>query len=140
MKILPIALLATSLTGCASIQKLTGHIGQTLDSATTSVAIYGANMSEGNPILAPIMDSPVGNVGLWVGKMAIFWGVLFLPKDQCEVTYQAASGLGWGAAIHNVAILLGAAAPPMTAVVFAVSAVYAGVLSEKAADEWCANS
>jgi hypothetical protein len=108
-----------------------------MDSATTVVAIYGYNMSEANPILGPLMDSSIGHVGLWVAKMAILGAALFLPTKECEVTYQAASGLGWGAAVHNVAILIGAASPPATAVIFAVASVYAGIMSEGPAKEWC---
>ncbi len=126
------------LGGCARFPL--GHVGQAADSVTTAVAIYGYNAVEANPVLAPGMDAVGGHLALFAGKMLLGYGVLFLPPKECKITYQAYSGLGWGAAIHNIAVMTGLASPPLTAIVLAVAAVYAAVLTEPVAEKWCSQS
>lgn len=133
-KLLPIYLCAL-LSGCAHFQ--IGHVGQTADSVTTAVAIYGYNASEANPILSPMMSDVWGHVGLFAGKMLLGYGIRYLPEQECRYAYQAYSGIGWGAAIHNVSILLGVASPPMTGVILALSGIYFTLISEPGAYAWC---
>ena len=126
-----------SLGGCAQFP--VGHIGQAADSVTTAVAIYGYNAVEANPVLAPIMDAVGGHLALFAGKMLLGYGILFLPNEACKGTYQLYSGLGWGAAVHNIAVMTGLASPPIAAVVLTVSAVYVSILTKDAAEKWCAD-
>ena len=126
------------LGGCAWFPL--GHVGQAADSATTAVAIYGYNAVEANPALAPGMDAIGGHLALLAGKMLLGYGILFLPDEACKGTYQIYSGMGWGAAILNIAVMAGLASPPIAAVVLTVSAVSAAVLTKEAAEKWCSKS
>lgn len=130
-------IISLPLSGCAYFP--IGHIGQTADSVTTAVAIYGYNASEANPILSSMMSDVWGHVGLFAGKMALGYGIRYLPEKECRYAYQAYSGIGWGAAIHNVSILLGIASPPMTGVILALSGIYFTLISEHGAYSWCAD-
>lgn len=117
------------LTGCSHFPL--GHVGQTADSATTAVAIFGYSASESNPVLSPLMSNPIGHIALFTGKMILGYGIIWgLSGEACRVSYQAYSGLGWGAAIHNLAVMTGLASPPLTPVIFAMASVYAAIITD----------
>jgi hypothetical protein len=97
-------LLILPLSGCASIPstRYIASIGQGADSLSTVMAL-NAGLVEGNPIVA-------GSPWLLAVKpiIPLAFDSEWLPKLACRPIHRAWAHAGFGPAVHNVALLLGA--------------------------------
>lgn len=98
-------LLCWLLTGCASVPSTrhVSHIGQAADSMST-VAALNLGWVEGNPVVA-------SNIWLLVAKPLTPALIQFMPEQSCRPLHRVFAHLGFGPALHNVALLAGASIP-----------------------------
>ena len=99
---LPSLILAALLTGCSSVPSTpyVAHVGQATDSMSTVVAL-NLGWVEGNPVVA-------GNLWLLAAKPMLPALIRFTPDEACQPLHRIFAHGGFGPAIHNVALLLGA--------------------------------
>ena len=102
---LPSIILAALLTGCSSVPSTpyVAHVGQAADSMSTVVAL-NLGWVEGNPVVA-------GNLWLLAAKPMLPALIQLAPDEACQPLHRVFAHGGFGPAVHNVALLLGASSP-----------------------------
>ena len=101
LTILLIPIIWTS--GCSILPET----GQAADSVTTTIAV-NSGFAEANPLMAPLYSHPAGVVAATTLKVGLPILAKELPEDACRGARTGLSGLGWGAAVWNSALILGA--------------------------------
>lgn len=102
---LPSLISAVLLAGCSSVQSTpyVAYVGQAADSMSTLAAL-NLGWVEGNPIVA-------GNLWLLAVKPMLPALIQFAPDEACQPLHRIFAHGGFGPALHNVALLLGASSP-----------------------------
>ena len=107
MRVLPVLAVLLVLGGCASLKPTVSQVAQGADAATTAIGIYGYGATEANPLLG-FVEHPAGMVAFAAFKIG--YPLLFplLPPEECRSVTAVATGLGFGAAAYNLAVIAGA--------------------------------
>lgn len=98
----PVAILLLLVSGCA-------HVGQTADVATTAAGV-AQGAAEMNPMVAPMVGSPVGLLALLGLKLGATEWAQRQDVYTCAGMTLGLSDVGWAAAISN-GLILAAATP-----------------------------
>lgn len=122
-RIAALLLLVGCLHGC-STAPTAPELAQGADVATTAFGIFGAGLSEANPLLAGAAANPGGLAVIAAAKLALADGASGLSREECRSTSGAFFGAGAGAALANAAAIAGATVTWPIAVVAIPAAWY----------------
>jgi hypothetical protein len=112
------------LSGCASLKPTVSQVAQGADAATTAIGIYGYGATEVNPLLG-FVEHPAGMAAFAALKVGFPLLLHKLPPAECRPVVALATGLGFGPAAHNLAVIGGSsAALPIGIAVGLASAIW----------------
>lgn len=95
------------MSGCATQTPHLSDLAQGADSATTAVGVYAMGAREANPIASGLVSHPLGMAALTALKFGLPVLARRLPPEECRLLIPWVTGLGFGAAANNLAVIAG---------------------------------